>query len=79
MDYGVGFAYVGQEFVSEAFAFRGTFDESGYIDDFDCCGDYGARVAHLDEFVKAFVGYGNDSYGGFDGAEGEVGRLSLSV
>ena len=76
---GVGLADVCEEFVAEAFAFAGAFYEAGDVGDFDGCGHHGAGFADVHEGLYAVIGHGDDAYVGFDGAEGEVGRLCLGV
>ena len=69
---GIDFTDVGEEFVAEAFAFGGSFNETGDVDELDGGRDqfFGARK--LGKNGEAFIGHGHDTHIGIDGAEGVV-------
>ena len=79
VDNGICFADVGQELVAQPFALGSALDESGDVHDFHRRRDDALRVNQFREPVEPFVGYGDNAHVRFDGAEREVGRLSLSV
>ena len=79
VDNGICLADIGQKLVAEAFAFASAFDQSGDVDDLHRGRNDASRIAHLDKACQAVVGDGDDSHIRLYGAEGEVGRLRLSV
>ncbi len=76
---GVRIADVSEKFVAQAFSFRGSFDQSGNIDDFDGGRNYTFGIVYFGQLHQSLVGYGDDTYVGFDGAEREVGCLCFCV
>ena len=79
MEYGIGLADVGEEFVAEPFAFACPFDESGDVYYLHRGRHHAFGFAHLHKFGQAVIRDGDDTYIGFDGAEREVGALCLGV
>ena len=76
---GVRLAYVGKELVAQSFPLAGSLDQSGDVDNLDGGRHDASRVDQLGELVQPFIGDGDDTDVGFNGAEGEVGSLCLSV
>ena len=71
---------IGEELVSESFAFAGTFDQPRNIHDFNGSRNNSSLgFAQFAEFDEAFVGNGNDAHIRFDRAEGEIGALRFCV
>ena len=79
VDDGIRVPDVAQELVAQTFALRGTLDQTGDVDDFDGGGDDPFGVVDFGQADEPLVGYGDDAHVGLDGAEGEVGCLSLRV
>ncbi len=74
---GVGGADVAEELIAEAFAFGGSFDEAGDVDELHGGGDEGFGLDEVGDFGEALIGHGDDAGVGVDGAEGIVGGLGL--
>ena len=68
----IGFADIGQEFVTQPFALAGTFHQAGDVDDFDGCRDHSLRMFNFRQFVQTLVGNGNYTNVRFDRTEREV-------
>jgi hypothetical protein len=79
MDDGICLTDIGEELVAETFAFAGSSDKSGDVDNLHRCRYYPARMNYLSQFCEPFVGDGDDSYVRLDSTEGEVGGLSFGV
>jgi len=47
----IGFPDVRQEFISQTFAFAGSFDQSGDVNDLHSGGDYSLRMHQFCQFV----------------------------
>ena len=69
MKNGVDVAYIGEEFVAQPFAFRGTSDKSCDVDEFYRRVSDFLRIIHFRKDFKTFVGHGNDSAFCLFGAE----------
>ena len=74
---GVALANVGEELISQAFALAGTLHKSGYIYDVADCRHNATWVHEFGQFGQSFVGNRYLSQLRIDGAEGEIGSLSL--
>ena len=72
---GVRLAYVGKELVAQSFPLAGSLDQSGDVDNLDGGRHDASRVDQLGELVQSFIGDGDDTDVGFNGAEGEIGRF----
>ena len=79
MDDCVCFADIGEEFVSQPFAFACTFHQSGDVYDFYSRGDNPLGMYQFCQCVQTFVGNGDYAYIRFDCTEGEVCRLRFCV
>ena len=79
MNNGVRVADVGQKLVAQPLAFRGTFHQSGDIDDLDGGGHHPLGIVDLREPNKPLIGNGDDAHVGFDRTERKIRRLRLSV
>ena len=66
---GIGLANVGEEFIAEAFAFRGARDQARDVDELHARRHHALRFDDGGEFVEARVRHGDDADIGFDGAE----------
>ena len=75
----IGLADVGEELIAESLALASTFDQSCYVDNLYRGRHRPLRVLHLDQLIETLIRHGDDPNVGFDRAEGEVGRLRLSV
>ena len=79
MDYSIGLADIGQEFVAETFAFACSFYQSGYIYNFHGCRDNAPGIAHLYQLSQTVVWYRYYPHIGFYGTERKVGRLGFGI
>ena len=78
MQYGVAFAYVGQELVAKAFATAGSAHKAGYVHDIHS-GRYGALgFADFAQGIEPAVGHVGAAEVGLNSAEREVGGLRPS-
>ena len=66
---GVALADVGQEFVAQTFAFAGTGDKSGNIDEFGDGVQDALRIDDCGELGQTIIGHRHDADVGFDGAK----------
>lgn len=73
VDDGVDFTDVAEELVAEAFAFAGTFDEAGDVDEFDGGVDEFGGFGDAAEDFQSFIRHSDDALVGLDGAEWIVG------
>ena len=79
MNNGVRVADVGQKLVAQPLAFRGTFHQSGDIDDLDSGGNHPLGIVDLREPNEPLVGNGDDAHVGLDRTERKIRRLRLGV
>ena len=73
---GVAFANMGEELVTETFAFAGAFDEAGDVDEFDRGGDDFFGANGFSEFFEAMIWYFDDADIGVDCTKWIVGGVS---
>ena len=79
MNNGVRVADVGQKLVAQPLAFRGTFHQSGDIDDLDSGGNHPLGIVDLREPNEPLVGNGDDAHVGLDRTERKIRRLRLAL
>ena len=76
---GVYLADIGEELVTESFAFGGAFDETGYIYDAYLGGDDAIGLYECCQFVEPFIGYVDEAGIGFDRAKAIVAGLCFGA
>ena len=79
VDDGIRGAYVAQELVAQSLAFRGTFDQTGYIHYLDRGRHHTGRMLNLNQFGQTLVGNGNHAHIGLYRAERKIGSLGLGI
>ena len=79
MDDGITLADVSQEFVSQSFTLRGPLHQTGNVHNLHRSRDNPTWVDKFSQAVKPLIGDCDDTNVWFDGAEREVGCLSLSA
>jgi hypothetical protein len=79
MNYGVDFANVGKELVSQTLAFACPFDKTRYVDKVDRCMNDPAAFENFREVIKPPVRYADRSDIGVDGAKRSVFRRSIGA
>ena len=77
MNDGVGLADVAQELVAEALTLGSTLHQSGDVYNLAGGGHDASGVYYLGELCESFVRHGDHAHVRLDGAEGEIGCLSL--
>ena len=78
LDDGVDFADGGEKLVAEAFAFAGTGDQAGDVDELDGGWDDDVGLGDFLQDVGAFIRHHNDADVGVDRAKRIVGSLGLA-
>ena len=75
----IGLADIREELIAQSLALTGTLDQPRYVDNLYRGRHRPLRMLHLDQLIETLIRHGDDPNVGFDRAEGEVGRLRLSI
>src|SRR5204863_10160210 len=76
---GIALTDVPEELVAETFALARPLHQAGDIDDLHRGRQDALWVHQRRGLVQAYIRYRDRTHVGFDGAEGEVGRLCLGI
>lgn len=75
----IGFTDVCKEFVTQSFAFAGSFYQTGNIYDFYSSRNNTVGIYQFGQFVEAVIRYCDYTDIWFDGTEREIGSLGLCI
>ena len=76
---GICITYVAQKLVAQTFTLRGALYKARNVDNLNSGWNDTFGFVDLGQTHKTLIGYGDDTYVGFDRTEREIGRLRLSV
>ena len=79
MQYGIGFADVGQELIAQPLALGSALHQSGDIDNLHRSRHHRLWLTHVDQAREPVVGHGYHAHIRLDGTERKVCRLRLGV